>query len=89
MGVHPFRDPGIMDEFSAETLPIDARHFHVYAAQWTPEHVAFFVDGQRVKIVRQSPSYPMQLLLGILVDYVRGYRRLTDRSRVRPRPDGS
>ena len=53
MGVHPFGDPTINDEFSAETLPMDARDFHVYAAEWTPDHVAFFVDNQPVKTVQQ------------------------------------
>ncbi len=91
MGVHPFGDPRIVDEFAAEAIPIDARQFHTYAAEWTPERVAFFVDGERVKTVDQSPSYPMQLMLSIYefagepsttaypkrftVDYVRGYRR--------------
>jgi Glycosyl hydrolases family 16 len=91
MGVHPFGDPGIVDDFSAEALPIDAREFHTYAAEWTPEQVAFFVDDEHVKTVRQSPSYPMQLMLSIYefpgeasttaypkaftIDYVRGYRR--------------
>ena len=65
MGVHPFGDPPIADDFSAEAVPIDAREFHVYAAEWTPEQVAFFVDGELVKTVRQSPAYPMQLMLGI------------------------
>jgi beta-glucanase (GH16 family) len=90
MGVHPFGDPAIVDEFSAETVPIDACEFHVYTADWTREQVAFFVDGELVKTVRQSPSYPMQLMLGIyefrsaettagypkefVVDYVRGFR---------------
>jgi hypothetical protein len=90
MGVHPFSDPRIIDEFSAETVFIDAREFHVYAAQWTPERVAFFVDAEQIKTVDQSPSYPMQLMLSIYefagepgttgypkqftVDYVRGYR---------------
>ncbi len=89
MGVHPFGDPRIVDEFSAETVAIDAREFHVYAAEWTSEHVAFFIDGRLIKTVRQSPSYPMQLMLGIyefrepplsaypkefVIDYVRGYR---------------
>jgi glycosyl hydrolase family 16 len=90
MGVHPFGDPRIVDEFAAETLPIDAREFHVYAAEWTLEHVAFFVDDQHIKTVDQSPAYPMQLMLSIYefagepstrgypkrftVDYVRGYR---------------
>jgi beta-glucanase (GH16 family) len=63
--LHPFGDPRIIDEFAAQTVPIDAREFHVYAAEWTPEGVAFSVDGEHVKTVGQSPSYPMQLMLGI------------------------
>jgi hypothetical protein len=90
MGVHPFGDPRLVDEFEKVEVGLDVRQFHVYTAEWTPEYVAFFVDGQRVKLVRQSPSYPMQLMLGIyefgggrdgdnypkefVVDYLRGYR---------------
>ena len=65
MGVHPFGDPGIVDEFSVETVAIDAREFHVYAAEWTPESISFSVDGRIVRIVEQSPAYPMQLMLGV------------------------
>jgi hypothetical protein len=65
MGLHPFGDPRIVDEFAAEPVAIDARGFHIYAAEWTPEHVAFFVDGDHIKTVNQSPSYPMQLMLGV------------------------
>jgi glycosyl hydrolase family 16 len=65
MGVHPFGDPTIVDEFSAETVPIDARELHVYAADWTPDAVAFSVDGELVKTVGQSPAYPMQLMLTV------------------------
>jgi glycosyl hydrolase family 16 len=65
MGVHPFGDPHIRDEFAAEVLPIDAQEFHVYAAEWAPERVAFYVDGEHVKTVGQSPSYPMQLMLDL------------------------
>jgi hypothetical protein len=90
MGVHPFGDPEIVDDFAAETVPIDAREFHVYAAEWSPEQVAFSVDGEHIKTVHQSPAYPMQLMLGIyefpgeassgypkefIVDYVRGWRK--------------
>ncbi|MFD0659958.1 glycoside hydrolase family 16 protein [Thermocatellispora tengchongensis] len=90
MGLHPFGDPSITDDFTVETLPIDARDFHVYAAEWTPREVSFFVDGRHVRTVGQSPGYPMQLMLGIyefpgppggrpypkelVVDYVRTYR---------------
>jgi beta-glucanase (GH16 family) len=66
MGVHPFGDPKIVDDFSRETIPIDAREFHIYAAEWTPDGVTFFVDGAGVKRVGQSPDYPMQLMLGII-----------------------
>jgi beta-glucanase (GH16 family) len=65
VGVHPFGDPLISDDFSAESVPIDAREFHIYAAEWTRDRVTFFVDGELVKTVEQSPAYPMQLMLGI------------------------
>jgi hypothetical protein len=48
MGVHPFGDPGITDEFAAEPVPIDAREFRVYRADWTPkELVVDYVRGYR------------------------------------------
>jgi hypothetical protein len=65
VGVHPFADPRISDDFSRVTVPIDAREFHIYAAEWTPAGVTFLVDGQEVKQVDQSPAYPMQLMLTI------------------------
>jgi Glycosyl hydrolases family 16 len=90
MGVHPFGDPRLVDDFEAVELPIDAREFHLYAADWAPTSVAFFVDGEPVRNVVQSPAYPMQLMLGIyefpgerapgaypkelVVDFVRGFR---------------
>jgi len=90
VGVHPFGDPNIVDDFSKVRLAIDARELHLYAAEWTPDEVSFFVDGERIKTVDQSPAYPMQLMLGIyefregaphgrypktfVVDEVRGYR---------------
>lgn len=65
MGVHPFGDPAIRDEFAAESVGIDARGSHTYAAEWTPEEVAFYVDERLIKMVRQSPAYPMQFMLNI------------------------
>ncbi len=65
MGLHPFGDPTIRDEFAAEVIAIDAREFHIYAAEWTPEQVRFFVDHQLIRTVEQSPAYPMQFMLGI------------------------
>ena len=64
-GHPPFGDPALREEWAQEELAIDVREPHVYAADWTPEHVAFSVDGEHVKTVGQSPAYPMQLMLGV------------------------
>jgi hypothetical protein len=65
MGVHPFGDPRITDEWARQPVAVDVTDFHLYAVEWTPEHVAFFVDDALVSVVRQSPGYPMQFMLGI------------------------
>jgi glycosyl hydrolase family 16 len=65
MGVHPFRDPAITDEFDAPRLPIDVTGFHVYAAEWRPGRVDFLVDGEHVKTVHQAPGYPMQMMVAV------------------------
>jgi hypothetical protein len=65
MGLHRWGDPSIREDFERVRLPIDVGDFHVYAAEWTPEHVAFSVDGEQVKVVRQSPGYPMQFMLDV------------------------
>jgi hypothetical protein len=65
MGVHPFGDPQIRDEFEQVRVPIDALEPHVYTADWEPGGIAFSIDGALVKTIDQSPDYPMQLMLGI------------------------
>lgn len=64
-GVHPFNDPLITDEFYEDKVDIDATNFHIYAANWTPEYVDFFIDNQKVRRIVQSPNYPMQFMLNI------------------------
>jgi hypothetical protein len=87
-GVHPFRDPAIVDEFDAPRLPIDVRDYHVYAVDWKPGRVDVLVDGEPVKTVEQAPDYPMQMIVALfdfpakdgpadhvpelVVDFVRG-----------------
>jgi hypothetical protein len=65
MGIHPFRDPQLVDEHELVRLPIDVADFHVYAMDWTPGAVSFSVDGKTVKTVEQAPDYPMQLMLNV------------------------
>jgi hypothetical protein len=65
MGVHPFRDPALTDDFAAERLEIDVSEPHVYAADWRPGRVDFLVDGRVVRSVGQAPDYPMQMMIGV------------------------
>jgi hypothetical protein len=65
MGVHPFRDPAITDEFEAPRLPIDVTEHHVYAADWRAGRVDFLVDGEHVRTVHQAPDYPMQMMVAV------------------------
>jgi hypothetical protein len=89
MGIHPFGDPHLQDEFLQIQLAADVTDFHVYSAEWTPENVTFYFDDQSIAKIEQSPNYPMQLMLNIYefegtstppypkefrVDWVRGYR---------------
>jgi Glycosyl hydrolases family 16 len=65
MGVHPFRDPAITDEFAAERVAIDVTEPHVYAADWRRGRIDFLIDGEVVKTVRQAPDYPMQMMIAV------------------------
>ncbi|GAA4715520.1 glycoside hydrolase family 16 protein [Phytohabitans rumicis] len=65
MGVHPFRDPALRDDFAAPRLPIDVTDFHAYTADWRPGRVDFFVDEDHVRTVEQAPDYPMQMMIGV------------------------
>jgi hypothetical protein len=65
VGLHPFGDPEIDDDFTKVAVDIDVTEAHDYAADWTPSWVGFYVDGRLVKTARQSPAYRMQIMLGI------------------------
>ncbi len=65
MGLHPFGDPRIRDEFERVPVELDVREPHEYAAEWRPGRTELYVDGERVKTVEQAPDYPLQLMLGL------------------------
>jgi hypothetical protein len=65
MGVHPFRDPALTDEFDAPRVPIDVAEPHDYAADWRPGRVDFLIDGEHIKTVGQAPDYPMQMMIAV------------------------
>lgn len=64
-GVHPFRDPSLVEEFAAPRLTIDVSAPHVYAVEWRSDGIDWFVDDDRVASSTQSPDYPMMLILGV------------------------
>ena len=64
-GLHPFRDPTLVEEFSAEPQGIDVREPHSYAVEWRPDGVDFLLDGQVVRRSSQSPRYPMQMMIAV------------------------
>jgi hypothetical protein len=64
-GVHAFRDPQLVEAFSADPYPIDVSIDHRYAVDWQPGRVEFLVDDVLVKTVHHAPDYPMQLILGV------------------------
>jgi hypothetical protein len=64
-GVHPFRDPALHEEFSAEPTPIDVARFHTYAVDWSASRLVFSVDGSVTRVLDQAPDYPVQLILGV------------------------
>lgn len=64
-GVRRWFDPALHDEFYEEFLPIDAEQFHVYAVEWSPRGLDFYIDIVKINSSSQSPDYPMQFMLGI------------------------
>ncbi|GAB3300801.1 hypothetical protein GCM10027451_03350 [Geodermatophilus aquaeductus] len=64
-GVHPFRDPRLVDDFAAPRPGIDVAEWHTYAVDWRPDGAAFSVDGQVVHEVGLTPDYPMQSMVAV------------------------
>lgn len=65
VGVKPFRDPALRDDFAAPRLPIDVTDPHTYAVEWDAEEAVFTVDDRVVRRCAGPPTYPMQLMLAV------------------------
>jgi len=65
MGVHRFRDPALVEEFSASPVRLDVAEPHSYGVAWRPDSLDFEVDGVVVRHLDQAPDYPMQLMIGV------------------------
>lgn len=65
MGVHPFGDPEIVDDFEKVTCDLNGQTSHTFAVVWAERDIKFFIDGHSARRIEQSPDYPMQLMLNI------------------------
>ena len=65
VGIHPFRDPALSDDFQTPELDIDVREPHAYAADWREGRVGYSVDGVPIRTVEQAPAYPMQFMIAV------------------------
>ena len=62
-------DPDMVNWSTSVALEGDyVNAWHTYAIDWTPEYIAFFVDGVEVGRSEQSPQYEMCLLLGMYIN---------------------
>lgn len=64
-GVHAFRDPALREEFAADPMDLDVAEEHRYEVDWRPDGITFLIDGRVTRESRQSPDYPMMLILGL------------------------
>jgi Glycosyl hydrolases family 16 len=64
-GILRWNDTHLQDECYEDWVDIDASEFHIYALEWTPKRVDFYIDNRKLRTISQSPQYPMQFMLGI------------------------
>lgn len=65
LGIHPFADPALRDDFVQVPLAGDALDWHTYSVEWMPGAARFFIDDVLVADADQSPDYPLQLMLNL------------------------
>lgn len=64
-GIHPFRDPSLIEDFAVMPLRLDVADLHTYRADWQRDRVVFSIDGHVTRVSEQAPGYPMMLILGL------------------------
>jgi hypothetical protein len=65
VGIKPFRDPALSDDFAAPRLRLDVREPHDYAVEWDAGAAVLTVDGEVVRRCAAPPTYPLQLMLAV------------------------
>jgi hypothetical protein len=65
VGVHPFGDPTLHDDFLQVETAVDLRQERTYAVEWRPHSARFYLDDELIAETDQSPAYPLQLMLNL------------------------
>jgi hypothetical protein len=65
VGIKPFRDPALSDDFAAQRLRLDVTEWHEYAVEWDNVEAIHTVDDQVVRRCAAPPTYPLQLMLAV------------------------
>lgn len=65
LGIHPFGDPALRDDFVQVETAGDVRDERTYSVEWMPGAARFFIDDVLVAEADQSPAYPLQLMLNL------------------------
>ena len=65
VGIKPFRDPQLAEDFATPRLPIDVTRPHDFAVRWDARAAVFTVDDRIVRRCPHPPTYPLQLMLAV------------------------
>lgn len=65
LGIHPFADPTLHDDFVKVAVDSDLTEWHTYSAEWSPGLSRFYIDDELMHETAQAPAYPLQLMLNI------------------------
>jgi hypothetical protein len=65
LGIHPFGDPQLVEDFRRVPVAFDAAEPHTYAAAWQPGRTDWYVDDVHVASQDQAPDYPLLLMLDL------------------------
>lgn len=90
-GLHPFGDACLKEEFYEQKFSIHVEEWNTYALKWEEDKITFYLNGKEIRVIGQSPAYPMQIMLNLYdlqniknerntfeIDYVTVYRQEKD-----------
>jgi hypothetical protein len=65
VGVHAFRDPELVENFTTPRLEIDPAEMHTYAVAWDAQTATHLVDDVVLRRTPKPPAYPLQAMIAV------------------------